>query len=163
MNITQLIAKRKPSWDKSNWTQLSFSLLVFEHKLGKIIFFDRITPTNFINDFFRGGRIDPFSHFLSLLLSSPAPISARTLTQANGARADNNFRFHPPAPLHHKLFKIVKTILYWTYHTETWQGAIYYDPNKYYELTSLLVTHSLTHWLTDWLTFLVSFSCQNWA
>ena len=61
----------------------------------------------------------------------------------------------PPTPLHPKLFFIVKTILYWTYHTETWQGAIYYDPNKYYKAYEP-IGHSLTDSLIDWLTHLLS-------
>ena len=52
---------------------------------------------------------------------------------------------------HRKLFFIVKTILNWAYHTETWQGAIYYDPNTYYKPYEP-IDHSLTDWLTDSLT-----------
>ena len=35
-----------------------------------------------------------------------------------------------------------------TYHTETWQGAIYYDPNKYYKAYEP-ICHSLTDSLID--------------
>ena len=60
-----------------------------------------------------------------------------SLTKANGATAETKNGFYPPhphhtAPLHQKLFFKIKTIFYWTYHTESWQGAIYYDIDKYY-------------------------------
>ena len=71
-------------------------------------------------------------------LSSSSPNSAPTLTK--WGRADTKFGFSTtpptpptqPHPLHRKLFNIAKTILYWTYHIKTWQGAIYYYPNEYH-------------------------------
>ena len=78
------------------------------------------------------------------LLSSSAPISAPTSTKPTGAKADTKFEFYPPH----------LTILCWSNHTETWQGAIYHDPNKYFKAYEP-IGHSLTDSLIDWLTHLL--------
>ena len=79
-------------------------------------------------------------------------IQAQLKFKPIGARADTKFGFRPPHhPPHRKLFFSVKTILYWTYHNETWQEAIYYDSNKYY-IAYQHIGHSLTDSLIDWLT-----------